>query len=323
MPQHWQKELKKALKGTAMDSISGASMYHPAGHQLFSTVVTDSQLQQADLNDPLDPISLQFIPQIKEKITHPEFKSDPVGDGAATASTGLIHKYQGRVLLIASGSCAVNCRYCFRRHFEYNKNFAPRNNWQEAVKYISHDESIHEVILSGGDPLTLSTEKLKGLTDQLEALAHVKTLRIHSRIPVVLPQRIDSEFTDFLKQLKLNIVMVLHINHSQELSKDAQSAIQALKACHGLILNQSVLLKDINDDAATLVQLSHDLHDLGVMPYYLHTLDKVQNASHFEVPLSQAQSIHKQLQTRLPGYLVPKLCTEIKGQDSKTWVNNA
>ncbi|WP_154222190.1 EF-P beta-lysylation protein EpmB [Marinicella rhabdoformis] len=322
MSKPWQHALKTALKGTQLEDIKKTDIFHESGHLLFPTVITESQLTQADLDNPLDPIALQYIPQPSEQQLHPGFKTDPVGDIDASQSPGLIHKYKGRVLLIASGTCAVNCRYCFRRHFEYSNNFAPRNNWKEAVDYIKQDTSIHEVILSGGDPLTIQTKTIKALSDQLLALPHIKTLRIHSRIPVVLPERIDSDFINYIKTLTLNKVLVLHINHSQELSQEARCAIRDLKSANVTLLNQSVILKSVNDQAKTLIDLSHKLHDLGVIPYYLHVMDKVQNASHFDVPLALAKNLHQQLQEALPGYLVPKLTAEIKGQKSKTWINN-
>lgn len=323
MAKPWQQALKTALKGTALDVIKENELFHESGHDMFPTVITNSQLAQTDLTNPTDPIALQFIPQAAELLEHPAYKTDPVGDTDASKSPGLIHKYKGRVLLIASGTCAVNCRYCFRRHYEYSNNFAPRNNWKEAIEYIQENPSIHEVILSGGDPLTVQTKTLKGLSDQLLNLPHIKTLRIHSRIPVVMPERIDLEFINYISNLKLNKVLVLHINHSQELGAEARRVITELKAANVMLLNQSVILKNVNDQADVLTELSHDLHDLGVMPYYLHVMDKVQNASHFDVPIEKAQQIHQALKERLPGYLVPKLTAEIKGQKSKTWINNA
>ena len=322
MAKPWQTALKTALKGSAIDLIKKSELYHESGHKLFPTVITESQLAQADLTNPQDPIALQYIPQSAEQSEHPAFKADPVGDKDASKTPGLIHKYKGRVLLIASGTCAVNCRYCFRRHYEYSNNFAPRNNWKEAIEYIRQDPSIHEVILSGGDPLTLQTKTLQNLSDQLIDLTHVKTLRIHSRIPVVLPERIDKPFINYISNLKLNKVFVLHINHSQELTAEARHVLSDLKDANVILLNQSVILKNVNDEANILIELSHNLHDLGVLPYYLHVMDKVQNASHFDVSVKEAQKLHQKLKERLPGYLVPKLTAEIKGQKSKTWINN-
>ncbi len=315
----WRTELKTALSGQ-----NHVAIHHPmdaAAQSMFPAVVPSSQIAMIDWADANDPLALQFLPSTKEKDVHPDGLADPVGDMNASQQHGIIHKYHGRVLLIASGSCAVNCRYCFRRHFDYQSQYAPRHQWRGAIKYIAKDPSIHEVILSGGDPLTLSTDKLKTLTDQLQALPHVKTLRIHSRIPSVLPERIDEPLLDWLTTTPLNKVMVLHTNHKRELSDTATAAIEQLRGAGLTLLNQSVLLKGVNDSVDTLADLSHALFDRGVLPYYLHQFDRVQNAGHFEVPLQQAQKIHHQLQQKLPGYLVPKLALEVPGESSKTWVN--
>jgi EF-P beta-lysylation protein EpmB len=241
-----------------------------------------------------------------------------VGDEAASRTTGVIHKYHGRVLLIASGSCAVNCRYCFRRHFDYRQHFAPRHNWQAAIDYLSARPDVHEVILSGGDPLTLQDETLAGLTHQLSTLQHIKTLRIHSRIPVVLPQRIDQGFLHWAETVALNKVMVLHVNHPDELSEAALQAIERLHQTGFVLLNQSVLLKGVNDQADVLAALSHQLFAHHIIPYYLHQFDAVQNAGHFAVSDQDALYIHQQLRDSLPGYLLPKLVQEVAGEAAKT-----
>ncbi len=319
----WQLQLKSALRHqhplNETNSLNQINGYSTAATQLFAHVITDDMLQLIDTSKGLaDPVLAQFLPTHAENIETPDYQNDPVGDFEATQVPGLIHKYHGRVLLIASGSCAVNCRYCFRRHFPYSQSFAPRNHWQASLDYITNDSSIHEVILSGGDPLTLETQSIRVLSDALQAIPHIKTLRIHSRIPVVMPSRIDTEFIQWGEQLKLKKVMVLHINHGQELSKASRQAIVALKAAGFTLLNQSVLLKNINDSSEVLADLSHQLFSAGVLPYYLHQMDAVQNAAHFTVAESDAIDIHQQLQAQLPGYLVPKLVKELAGQNSKT-----
>lgn len=319
----WQLQLKTALRHQhplkKTNSLNQTNAYSAAATRLFAHVVTDEMLQLMDTSKGLaDPVLAQFLPTHAETIETAGYHNDPVGDSAATQVPGLIHKYHGRVLLIASGSCAVNCRYCFRRHFPYSQSFAPRNHWQASLDYLKNAPSIHEVILSGGDPLTLETQSIQVLSDALQALPHIKTLRIHSRIPVVMPQRIDTEFIQWAQQLKLNKVMVLHINHGQELGKASRQAIVDLKAAGFVLLNQSVLLKNINDSSEVLAELSHQLFAAGVLPYYLHQMDAVQNAAHFTVAESEAIEIHQQLQAQLPGYLVPKLVKEVAGQNSKT-----
>ena len=313
----WQQQLKKALR--SQPSSNTKKQFSSKAAELFPFVITEEMLSLIDNSKGTDdPLLAQFLPIKAETSNTLGYTNDPVGDHQATQTPGLIHKYHGRVLLIASGSCAVNCRYCFRRHFPYSQSFAPRKHWQNSLEYISKNSNIHEVILSGGDPMTLETKTLQVLSDALQTMPHIKTLRIHSRIPVVLPQRIDTEFLAWTESIKLNKVMVLHVNHSQELGVMALQAINKLKTAGFTLLNQSVLLKNINDDANVLSDLSHQLFSSGVLPYYLHQMDKVQNAAHFTVSESQAISIHKQLKAQLPGYLVPKLVKEVAGQNNKT-----
>ena len=318
MTSPWQQELKQALRNDHDAGLCQQPTFDAAAATLFAPVITSTMLgaiQQAA--DPA-PLWRQFLPTAAENQAIKGFDQDPVGDDQATQVPGLIHKYQGRVLLIASGSCAVNCRYCFRRHFPYSQSFAPRNQWQASLDYIRGDDSIHEVILSGGDPLTLSTKQLQQLTDQLAHIEHIKTLRIHSRIPVVLPTRIDDAFASWAQSIGTLKVMVLHVNHPAELGQAAQNAIEHLRQLGFVLLNQSVMLRGINDSPTTLKQLSLDLFELGVLPYYLHQFDAVQNAAHFAVSEAQTQAIHQQLMTLLPGYLVPKLVKEEVGQPHKT-----
>ncbi|TDR19510.1 EF-P beta-lysylation protein EpmB [Marinicella litoralis] len=321
MTKTWQDSLKTALKGNNQNAMRAHADFSPQAGQLFAPVVTSSVNKQINWLDDQDPLLLQFLPHVDELTEAADFHSDPVGDHLSTVVPGLIHKYHGRVLLIASGSCAVNCRYCFRRHFPYGQSYAPRNHWQAAIEYIKQHQEIHEVILSGGDPLTLSDKTLKSLTDQLLTIQQVKTLRIHSRIPTVLPTRIGNSFAIWSESFGLNKVMVLHVNHSNELSNDAIKAIQKLKSLGFTLLNQSVLLKNVNDSAAVLIELSHHLFKHGVLPYYLHLFDKVQNASHFDLPESHAIEIYQQMKKHLPGYLLPRLVREEAGEPSKSLIN--
>ena len=267
--------------------------------------------------DPLDPLLLQVLPQRSEHDQVAGYTIDAVGDMAAKTGHGVLHKYAGRSLLIASGSCAVNCRYCFRRHFPYADEIAAASHWREALAELRADPSIHEVILSGGDPLALATHKLEEFTSGLAALPQVIRLRIHSRLPVVLPERIDDAFVAWLGPLPLQKVVVLHANHANELDASVGAACARLRDAGATVLNQSVLLRGVNDDADTLVNLSERLFAAGVLPYYLHQLDRVQGTAHFEVSDDRALELQQALRSRLPGYLVPQLVREVAGDASK------
>jgi L-lysine 2,3-aminomutase len=267
--------------------------------------------------DACDPLLLQVLPQLAELDRAPGFVEDAVGDMAAREAQGVLHKYQGRALLIASGSCAINCRYCFRRHFPYGDEMAAAGQWRQALEHVRQDTSITELILSGGDPLSLATSKLEELGRGLENLPHVTRLRIHTRLPVVLPERIDNPFVEWLRSLPHQKVVVLHANHAHELDADVDAACRRLHDAGATLLNQSVLLRGINDDADVLIALSERLFAAGVLPYYLHQLDRVQGAAHFEVDDARAQSLIASMRSCLPGYLVPKLVREVGGDPSK------
>ena len=318
MADQWQQTLKKALKGSELDAIKSSESFDDAGHKLFPTVITDSQLAQANLNDPHDPIVLQYIPQASEQIEHPDFKSDPVGDMDASKTAGLIHKYHGRVLLIVSGSCAVNCRYCFRRHFPYQDNKGSKTIWQESIDYIANHPEVNEVIFSGGDPLMAKDHELTWLIQHIEAIPHIKRLRIHSRLPVVIPNRITDTLCQLFKQTRLQIILVTHINHANEINFELVNKMTQLKQSNVTLLNQSVLLKDVNDTTEALTDLSEALFDAGILPYYLHVLDKVQGAAHFFVSDEKAKQLMGELIENVSGYLVPTLAREIGGRKSKT-----
>jgi EF-P beta-lysylation protein EpmB len=267
--------------------------------------------------DPADPLLLQVLPQRVEHDHVEGFTTDAVGDMASRTAHGMLHKYEGRALLIASGSCAVNCRYCFRRHFPYGEEIAAAGQWREALVRVREDLSIRELILSGGDPLALATHKLDELTRGLLELPHVIRLRIHSRLPVVLPERIDDAFIAWLAAVPLQKVVVLHANHANEIDGSVDAACARLRDAGATVLNQSVLLRGVNDDADALADLSERLFAAGVLPYYLHQLDRVQGAAHFEVSDSRALALMEGLRARLPGYLVPRLVREVGGDSSK------
>jgi EF-P beta-lysylation protein EpmB len=268
-------------------------------------------------NDPLDPLLLQVLPQRVERDRIDGFTVDAVGDMASRETRGVLHKYHGRALLIASGSCAVNCRYCFRRHFPYGEEIAAAGQWRQAIEHLRQDTSISELILSGGDPLALATGKLEELTRGLAELPHVIRLRIHTRLPVVLPERVNARLLAWLDALPLQKVVVLHANHANELDAGVDIACSSLREAGCTVLNQSVLLRGINDDADVLADLSERLFTAGVLPYYLHQLDRVAGAAHFEVDDARALALVDALRVRLPGYLVPRLVREIGGEMSK------
>ncbi|MFC5580887.1 EF-P beta-lysylation protein EpmB [Rhodanobacter terrae] len=267
--------------------------------------------------DASDPLLLQVLPQLAELDEVAGFAVDAVGDLAARAAQGVLHKYHGRALLIASGSCAINCRYCFRRHFPYGEEMAAAGQWRQALEHLRRDDSISELILSGGDPLALATGKLEELSRGLADLPHVTRLRIHTRLPVVLPERIDPAFTAWLAALPLQKVVVLHANHANEFDGHVDAACARLRDTGASLLNQSVLLRGVNDDAEVLAGLSERLFAAGVLPYYLHQLDRVQGTAHFEVDDASAQALMEALRARLPGYLVPRLVREVGGEASK------
>lgn len=267
--------------------------------------------------DPADPLLRQVLPLADERQPAPGFSADPVGDHAARRGAGVLHKYRGRALLITTGACAVHCRYCFRRHFPYAEEHAADNEWQDAVSVIAGDDSLREVILSGGDPLSLTTPRLARLVQRLEAIPHVRRLRLHTRLPIVLPARIEDGLLELLARGRLKPVMVVHANHPNEIDDEVGAALARLSGAGITLFNQSVLLRGVNDDAAILTALSEALFEAGVTPYYLHLLDRVQGAAHFEVDLDTARALHRQLRANLPGYLVPQLVHEVAGEAFK------
>ncbi len=267
--------------------------------------------------DPHDPLLRQVLPIDAELRRVPGFALDAVGDAAAKKADGVIQKYRGRALLVATGSCAVHCRYCFRRHFPYAEETAARDGWREAVAAIAADPDIDEVILSGGDPLSLATSKLVELSEALAAIPHLKRLRIHSRLPVVLPERVDAPLLAWLRALPWPVAFVIHANHANEFDASVDAALAQLRGTGAQLLNQAVLLRGVNDSVAALAALSERSFAAGVLPYYLHQLDKVEGVAHFEVDDATARALHQALAARLSGYLVPKLVREIPGDTGK------
>ncbi len=307
------KELFNAL---ALDATLLEEAYRVA--TLFPLRFPRHWLSKVEKGNANDPLLQQVLPLHAEFYSPKDYSLDPLGEKQANPISGLLHKYQGRVLLTVTGSCAIHCRYCFRRAFPYNDNNPGRQGWNKVVDYIAHDKSITEIILSGGDPLMATNASLKNLTDKLRAIKHIKTLRIHTRMPIVAPDRIDTVFLTWLKNLPWQKVVVVHCNHPNELDKKIASVMAKLKKTGVVLLNQSVLLKNINDTAESLTKLSEQLFAMGILPYYLHMLDKVKGAAHFEVSEKTAKKIVKLMQAQLPGYLVPRLAKEEKGEKSKT-----
>ena len=320
----WQLELKNAVTNYSElfklldfeDQVLGQQIID----QKFPLLVTRSFIKRMRHNDINDPLLLQILPSPQETKIANNYLDDPLQEKNFNLMSGLIHKYFGRVLILGSKSCAINCRYCFRKHFPYNSNIASGINLVNIINYIQADSSIQEVILSGGDPLLAPNNYFKKLLDHLNPIKHINTVRIHSRIPIVLPSRLERAFIDILLSYRFNIVLVTHSNHPNEINQEVADAFKILNNTRITLLNQSVLLKNINDNADVLANLSRKLFAVGILPYYLHMLDKVNGAVHFEVSLEQAKKIFSNLSTKLPGYLLPRLAVEQSGAKSKTLI---
>ncbi|MDC4279950.1 EF-P beta-lysylation protein EpmB [Acinetobacter baumannii] len=322
--QNWQSQLSDLIT----DPLELLNLLELSTDQLLSGAILASEkfklrvprafVGKMNAKDPLDPLLLQVLPHHLELEEHPEFVTDPLGEEAANQLPGVLHKYKSRFLLTLTGACAVHCRYCFRRHFPYQENLPKNEDWLNIKNYIESNSDINEVILSGGDPLTLSNRKLALWLERLSSLKQVKILRIHSRVPIVIPNRIDEELISLLKNSRLRIILVVHSNHASELDDFTCSKLLQLSEHHITVLNQAVLLKGVNDSAQILTDLSYRLFEARVMPYYLHVLDKVKGAQHFDLIPSEIDAIYQDVLASLPGYLVPKLVREIAGEKNKT-----
>lgn len=322
--QNWQSQLSDLIT----DPLELLNLLELSTNQLLSGAILASEkfklrvprafVGKMNAKDPLDPLLLQVLPHHLELEEHPEFVTDPLGEEATNQLPGVLHKYKSRFLLTLTGACAVHCRYCFRRHFPYQENLPKNEDWLNIKNYIESNPDINEVILSGGDPLTLSNRKLALWLERLSSLKQVKILRIHSRVPIVIPNRIDEELISLLKNSRLRIILVVHSNHASELDDFTCSKLLQLSEHHITVLNQAVLLKGVNDSAQTLTDLSYRLFEARVMPYYLHVLDKVKGAQHFDLIPSEIDAIYQDVLASLPGYLVPKLVREIAGEKNKT-----
>ena len=321
-PQTWQQELAEAI--TSPEELAAALSLDPralvGAHEAadrFPLRVPRSFVARMRPGDLEDPLLRQVLPVPEEFVDEAGYVADPVGEHSAVSAPALLQKYRGRALLITTPTCAVHCRYCFRREFPYAEQNGDAPRWSEALAGIAADPSLEEIILSGGDPLSLSNARLESLTRALAAIPHVRRIRVHTRQPVVLPSRVDEGLLHWLRTSRSPIVIVLHVNHPNELDAELSAACARLRATGITLLNQSVLLARVNDDVEVLSELSARLFDAGVLPYYLHALDRVRGAAHFAVPDGRAQSLVGQLAARLPGYLVPRLVREVAGAPAK------
>jgi len=318
----WQTAMRTAIRSSAeLRRVLGLPEEDQQREINFPTFVPWEYIARIRPGDPEDPLLRQVLPVADEHREVPGFITDPVGDLDSLAAGGVLHKYKGRALLIATGACGVHCRYCFRREFPYSQAGSQTENWRPAIEYVEADSTIDEVILSGGDPLTLVDQKLDELIDQIEQIPHVKRLRIHTRMPVVIPQRVTDELVDRLASSRLATWFVIHANHPNELDETVFRQIGKLVDRGIPVLNQAVLLRGINDDSETMIQLCRKLVDHRIQPYYLHQLDRVRGSAHFEVPIEEGNRIMAALREALPGYAVPTYVTEQPAQTSKTLIS--
>ncbi|EHK9017544.1 EF-P beta-lysylation protein EpmB [Vibrio vulnificus] len=320
--QNWLKQLANGISDPAtllkmleIDPTPWQDGFSARG--LFAQRVPQSFVERMEKRNPNDPLLRQVLPVSEEHEIHPGYSVDPLEE-QDNAIPGLLHKYQNRALMIVKGGCAINCRYCFRRHFPYQDNKGSKTVWQQSLDYIAQNSALNEVIFSGGDPLMAKDDELQWLIERIADIPHIKRLRIHSRLPVVIPARITTKLCQLLEQTRLQVILVTHINHANEINAELTSQLHRLKRIGVTLLNQSVLLKGVNDSVEAQVHLSETLFDAGILPYYLHVLDKVQGAAHFYVSDQEAKAIMRGLITQVSGYLVPTLTREIGGRPSKT-----
>lgn len=283
----------------------------------FPVLVPLSYIARMELGNPRDPLLRQVLPWDDELSAATGFTADPVGDMAAQRAAGLLHKYLGRALMITTGLCAVHCRYCFRREYPYGQSPATATRWSAAAAEIARDPSLEEVILSGGDPLTLRDAQLADLVQMLARIPHLRRLRVHTRLPIMIPERVTDDLLAWLRGTRLTPIVVVHVNHPRELDADVAAALGKLADAGIPLLNQAVLLRGVNDHLDTLIELSQRLLDCRVLPYYLHQLDRVAGAAHFETPVEVGRRLIEEMTARLPGYAVPKYVREVPGAPAK------
>lgn len=313
----WRQAFRSLPELLAYLALDPASLALPANAPRFPLRVPRAFAARMRPGDANDPLLRQVLPLALEARRRSGEILDPVGDRASEQAPGLLHKYRGRALLLTTAACAVHCRYCFRQHYDYAASNAAADDWAPAVAAIAADPSIEEIILSGGDPLSLDTPRLRRLSDRLAGLPQIRRLRLHTRWPVVLPDRVDHALLDWLASLPWPVTIVIHANHPAEIDASVIAACQALRRSGAQLLNQAVLLAGINDSTDILAELSHSLQLAGVLPYYLHLLDPVVGAAHFRVGERRGKALIRQLRARLPGYLVPRLARERAGEAAK------
>lgn len=320
------KKWRQSLSNAIMDLSTLCEMLSISPNAVSDMIIAEKSfplrvprefVARMEKGNPRDPLLLQVLPQAIEMLPAKNYCHDPLQELQKNPVPGLLHKYVGRVLLTLTGGCAIHCRYCFRRHFPYVDNLPGRENWQRALHYIAENNTIEEVILSGGDPMLLQDHLLAAFVLQLEKIAHVQRLRIHTRLPIVIPSRITEDWITWMQKSRFQIVVVVHCNHPNEIDDEVINALKCLKKAGITLLNQSVLLKGVNDNANTLIELSKKLFQAGVLPYYLHLLDKVQGAAHFDIDEMVAEKLMSEIKSKLPGFLVPKLAREVPGGVSK------
>jgi len=321
--ESWSRSLAQAVRDVdqlveLLNLPKSLSPQALAAARLFPLMVPKSYLNRIEPGNPSDPLLLQVLPLGDEFDQAPGFTEDAVGDNQSKTAPGLMQKYAGRALFIATGSCAVHCRYCFRRHYPYGDEPKTMAEWEPAFAALEADTSIKEVILSGGDPLMLTDARLAKLFERFNSIGHLSRLRIHSRLPIVLPDRMTDRLIDLMRSSRLTPIMVVHANHPQELQNDCAQALKKIVQAGITVLNQAVLLKGVNDSIEPLEQLCERLVDLGVIPYYLHQLDRVAGTAHFEVPEQVGRLLIEALRKKLPGYAIPQYVREIPGEGHKT-----
>lgn len=283
----------------------------------FRLFVPQPYLSRIRPGDPHDPLLLQVLPVAAENNLPSGFSSDPLQEQSFQQRGGILHKYLGRALMIVNSACAVHCRYCFRRHYPYESSSSAADRWDAAIEYLRSDTTIEEIILSGGDPLTTSDSQLQSLLTALESVEHLQRVRIHTRMPIVIPSRITESLVESLTSRRLQPIVVVHCNHANEIDDEVASSLAKLRGESILLLNQAVLLKGVNDNVDALQSLSERLIEVGVLPYYLHQLDRVAGAAHFEVPMEQGRALVSELRNRLSGYMVPRFVREVAGHPAK------
>jgi EF-P beta-lysylation protein EpmB len=321
-PLTWQQDLADAIRDpdVLIDRLGLSDAWRAGARQaaeLFPLFVTESFLQRMRPGDPCDPLLLQVLPLATETDSRPEFTADPLEEASAHQAAGLLQKYAGRALMISTGACAIHCRYCFRRSFPYGGEPRRLADWEPAFERLRSDPSIREIILSGGDPLMLSDVRLSEIVGRLDEIPHLDRVRIHTRLPIVLPSRVTGRLIELLRSTRMTPILVVHANHPAEIVGDCRDALRLLVTSGFTVLNQTVLLAGINDAIEPLAELSLRLINAGVIPYYLHQLDRVSGTAHFEVPVSRGLALIEELRTRLPGYAVPQYVREVPGEKHK------